>query len=235
MEYSFVVIIQARMGSKRFPGKTMYSLKGKPSIYHLLSSVENVFDKNKIFIATSQKIEDNTIYEFCTENKYPVFRGDEENVASRFYDILQNENCDFFIRINADSPLLDYRIIEIALKQCNSQNIDLISSVIHRSLPSGTNIEIVNSKTFKDEYKYFSKDAHFEHVTRYFYENSEKFNNIQLDYSIKDFEKFKFSFDTLEDKLRIEKMFEKFEKPHFFYTLNEKCEIYKELFLSGKS
>ena len=46
------IIIQARMGSKRLPGKVMKKINGKPLIYYLLKRVQ-LSSINNIFVATS--------------------------------------------------------------------------------------------------------------------------------------------------------------------------------------
>lgn len=226
-----IVIIQARMGSKRFPGKTMYPFFGKPSLDYLLDSVQQSLERSLIYVATSRSVEDNPISEFCQQHNIAVFRGDPKNVASRFYSLLQSVESEFFIRLNADSPLLDYRVIDRA-KMLVAKNVDLISTSIERQYPKGMNVEIVNSSTFLDNYSKFSKPEHFEHVTGYFYENRVKFNIVTFQSPITQPEKFNFCFDTPEDKDRLENMFRVLDKPHYYYTLQEKCKIYERLFFS---
>jgi spore coat polysaccharide biosynthesis protein SpsF len=224
------------MGSKRFFGKTLFPIHGKPSLAYLIDSLLQSFERSKLFIATSISKDDDKIVEFCQDNKLNVFRGDEYNVASRFKKILEENVADYFLRLNADSPLFDYRIAEDIIKtyhklNFDNESIDLISTVIGRTFPSGMNVELLDSAAFLKAYENFSNPDHFEHVTKYFYEVVKNFNIITMESRIENPEKYKFSFDTVEDKSRIEKIFDKFNKPHYFYTLQEKCSIYKELFL----
>ena len=221
---SVIAIIQARMGSKRFPGKSMYPFNGKPSLQHLLESVMQVIAKENIYLASSINVENDAIEEFAVKNSFNVYRGDEENVASRFLHILQQKPCDYFVRLNGDSPLMDYRVIENALQHKNG-GADLISTVPGRKFPSGMNAEMIKSSTFLSSYELFSTNDHFEHVTKYFYENDKKLHIVTLQCPISNAQKFNFCFDTTEDRSKIEKIFAKLEKPHYEYTLQQKCSM----------
>lgn len=226
-----IAIIQGRMGSERFPGKTMFQLAGKPSIAHLLDATRRVFANEDIIIATSVKTADDAIAEFCSVEGIECFRGDESNVAGRFFDVAKERNADYFVRLNADSPLLDFRVITKVLESAYEYPYaDVVSTSVFRTFPSGTNVEVVKSATFIREYSNFSKPEHFEHVTKYFYENVEKFKIISVKSEIEHPECYKFSFDTLEDGERIVKIFDLVQKPHSEYTLKEKCALYDDLF-----
>ena len=57
-------------------------------------------------------------------------------MAKRYYDILINHKTDYFIRINADSPLIDSKLIDSII---NKKDIkyDIITNVLKRSYPKG--------------------------------------------------------------------------------------------------
>jgi spore coat polysaccharide biosynthesis protein SpsF len=226
-----IVIIQGRMGSERFPGKSMYLFNNRPSLSYLVDAVLQVFHKTSIFIATSNRSEDDPIYDFCVDESLKVLRGDCQNVASRYLQIVLSQKPDFFIRLNADSPLLDHRIIKEAVDLYTASTIDLVTTVIGKSFPSGMNVEAVNTQTFIREYESFNQNDHFEHVTKYFYENENKYNILRLNSAVHEPQKYKFSFDTDEDRIRLEKIFHALHKPHYQYTLTEKCQMYQNLFL----
>ena len=101
-------IIQARMGSQRLPGKVMLEVKGKPLIGYLLERLER-FDP---IVACPQQ--DVPILVFAAR-RFHGYRGDENDVAGRFADVLARFSCDTFIRICADSPLLDPALVDAAV------------------------------------------------------------------------------------------------------------------------
>ena len=126
------------------------------------------------------------------------FRGDLNNVAKRLVCTAEKYKKKYFLRINGDSPLIDYKIIDKALDIFKrSQNkYNLITNVFPRTFPKGQSVEIINTKILKDNLCKMNK-ADLEHVTRYFYKNSSNF-------FIKNFKSFKkkkikLSVDTKKD------------------------------------
>lgn len=228
-----IAVIQARMGSKRFPGKVMYPLSGRPAIGHLLDSVRQVYDRENLYVVTSLDPANDVLVAFCRKNGYHVYRGDEQNVASRFRDILEMRQAEFFIRLNADSPLLDSGIIMQAAEMALTGHADIVSTKGGKGVPSGMNVEVVRSEIFLKAYGDFTDAGHFEHVTAYFYENAQRFTAISVSPDIGDPHLYKFSFDTDDDRRRIERLFAALPLPHYTYTLREKCRVYADLFGGG--
>lgn len=217
------------MGSKRFYGKSMYLFNGRPSLGHLLDSIVQYVDRGKIRVATTINKEDDPICDFCSDNGISYFRGDEINVALRFQRIVVQEEPDYFVRLNADSPLFDWRLLKKGLEQFRMEN-DICTTSISKKIPSGMNVEIINARTFLQEYQYFHLPSHFEHVTAYFYENKSRFRIIPIEYEMpSEFCGFKFSFDTEDDRIRLEKLFRLMDKDHYFLSLIDKCKLYQEL------
>ena len=75
---------------------------------------------------------------------------------------------------------------------------DLVTNILDRTFPKGQSVEVIDSGIFCDAYEKFTKKGHFEHVTRFFYENSESFRilNITSDINLSDIQ---MSVDTPED------------------------------------
>ena len=74
-----IAIIQARMGSKRLPGKVLLKLNSSPLLMYQYNRVNKSKLISKIIIATSSKEIDNPIVDFCINNDINYFR-DEETV-----------------------------------------------------------------------------------------------------------------------------------------------------------
>lgn len=228
-----LVIIQARMGSERFPGKSLYEFQGKPSLYWVIESLRQCIDRDCIFVATSRLKDDDKIADFCNSISTPVFRGAELDVALRFRNLCEKFHPDFFIRVSGDSPLLDYRVVREAKAIYEQSAIDIVCSMQPYPHPSGMNVEVVKTELFLREYPNFSKPDHFEHVTKYFYEKDKSFAIQGIPCPIADPGSYKFSFDTAEDCTRIERIFSAMKEPHYNYSLEDKCRMYRELFLKA--
>ena len=221
-----IAIIQARMGSTRFPGKSMHELGGKPSLEHLLDSVSQVLPRESIYVASSTNPEDRPIAEFSSAYGVQLHQGHPSNVASRFFEILKDSTCSHFVRLSGDSPLLDHRAITRAIDLAQESPDAIISSTVARSYPSGTNVELIPRDLFLNAYPAFAIDDDFEHVTHYFYRREKDFSILPLPSEIENPGRYSFSFDTAKDLEKLNAIFQQLEKPHYKYTLAEKCELF---------
>lgn len=228
-QINFVVIVQARMGSKRFPGKSFFKLENKPALVHLVDALLSCFHKEAIVIATSKNIENDVIRNYGLQENIKVYSGDENNVASRFVAIAKQHSPTYFVRLNGDSPLFCPQELKKALENLTEESgekIDLLSTAQNRTFPKGMNFEIIKTKMFLKSYSSFHDPAHFEHVTRFFYENAKNYIIQEVHTEAEGAKDMNFCFDTKEDLVRIKMVMSKMIRPHYMYSLTEKCELY---------
>ena len=106
-------IIQARMGSTRLPGKVLEKLDSeKTMLEYVLQQISHSKKIEKIVVATTTNHEDDKIEELVKSFDMDVFRGDEDDVLSRFYFCAQEFGITTIIRVNSDCPLSDPGIID---------------------------------------------------------------------------------------------------------------------------
>ncbi len=173
---NFLIVVQSRYLSKRLPGKALKKIKKKEILYHLIQRIKLSKFENKLIIATSKNKSDNVIANFCFRNNIKIYRGPLNNVYLRFVEIINKFNLDFVVRINGDSPLIDYKIIDkLILKYLKLKKTDLVTNTLVRSYPKGQSVEVICSKSLLNLKDKIKKKDHKEHVTKYFYDNSKKF------------------------------------------------------------
>jgi spore coat polysaccharide biosynthesis protein SpsF len=86
MNQGVTIVIQARMGSSRLPGKMMMPLyQEKSLLFWLIQRVRQNQSTQNIVVATSEDIQDDPIALECNLLNIPCFRGSEWDVLSRFY------------------------------------------------------------------------------------------------------------------------------------------------------
>lgn len=213
-------IIQARMNSKRFPGKVLYKLGGKPLLGYLLDGLRQCLYLKNIVVATSIEGSDTPIADYCRSENIPCYRGNLENVAGRFIGVLDEFRFDAFVRINGDSPLLDHRLVDKGIDIYNSGNFDIVTNVLKRTFPHGQSVEVVNSDIFKKNYPFMRLPEEREHITSYFYSHTDGLviHNFE---SGKDYGDIQFSIDRHEDIKRLMNVLGKLEKPHWEYKYED--------------
>src|SRR5580692_2175930 len=80
-----LALIQARMGSSRFPGKVLEDLCGRPMLWHVVNRVGKARSLDKVVVATTDGAVDDPIAQFCEREGIVCFRGSEQDVLDRFY------------------------------------------------------------------------------------------------------------------------------------------------------
>jgi len=202
---SLIIIIQARMSSRRLPGKMLKNMHKMPLLYWVIERVKKIKHKYPIVVATSVDKSDDLIFEFCEKNNVACFRGSLENVSKRFLDCAKFYEIESFVRINGDSPLIDPRIIEKGIEKFQTLKPDMVTNVFPRSYPKGQSVEVLKLSTFSKYYKLMNKQSHFEHVTSFFYENP-SYCSIYNFSNNEDFSKIQHSVDSQEDFNNIEQI-----------------------------
>jgi len=77
------LIVQARMGSSRLPGKVMKKVRDKPLLYYSINQLKQCKTISKLIIATTTFKEDDIISDFVKSQNVSVFRGDAFDVLER--------------------------------------------------------------------------------------------------------------------------------------------------------
>lgn len=225
---SIGIIVQARMGSQRLPGKVLYPIAGKPMLQYLLERLEHCRGIDKVVIATSTDQSDNPIFEFCQQYGADCYRGSLLNVAGRFKEVLDVYQLDSFVRISGDSPLLDQKLIELGLEIFCRNDFDLVTNVRPRSYPKGQSVEIVSGSAFNAAYPLMQTDEELEHVTKYFYLH-------QADFSIFNFAApqaygdIQLSVDNRQDMEIFAAMVRMMSRPHWAYGLEDVLGLYRQV------
>ena len=218
------IIIQARISSVRLAGKVLYEIKGKKLLEYIFNRLSFITD-SKIIVATSNTLDDDAIENICNENNVECYRGSLPNVSDRFLKAAKYFNADCFVRINGDSPLIDYNIINKAIDIFKENNYDLVTNTCPRSFPIGQSVEVVKTTTLKKIYKKMSTPDHFEHVTKYFYENLSDFK-IKNFINNRDLSNYRLVVDTRHDFDRMKKIIYNMDKQHTEYRMDDLIKLY---------
>lgn len=220
-------IIQARYSSKRLPGKVLKKILGTTVLKRVVNQVKKSKKIRKIIIATSKHKTDKKIINFCNKNKILCISGPLNNVFKRFYSIVVQEHCKSFVRISADSPLIDPSLIDRAVTLFNKNRYDIVTNVFPRTFPKGFSVEVINSKLILNFLSKIKKKRYQEHLTSFFYDNYKNFK-IKNFYNKMNNSNINLSIDSFVDFIRVKSIL-KFCK-NKSYSLECILLIYKKLF-----
>ena len=218
-------IIQVRMSSRRFPGKVLHVVEGRPLLLYIVEKLRRIKELKVITVATSDNKEDDPIEGFCTDNGVACYRGDLDNVIARFCGALSMSPVDAFVRVNGDSPLIDGELIRKGMAVFGEGIYDIVTNVFPRSYPKGQSVEVVASRVFTETARRIAEKDDQEHVTRYFYNNADgfKIHNIASD---KDLSDIQLSVDTQEDMNTFSALVSRMDRPHWAYGVEEVLRLY---------
>ena len=195
MNKNIGIIIQARTGSKRLPGKVLMNITKKLNmIEYLIKRIQNCKEVKKIIIATSNLKRDDKITKVKSKG-IKFFRGSEKNVLKRYIDAAKKFNINHIIRITADCPFSDPSIIDFLIKKYFKGNYDYVSNVNPPTFPNGFDVEIFKLKIAEKSLFLFKSSKNLEHVTyaiknikmrkklvnkTYNFSNKKNINNLRL-------------------------------------------------------
>lgn len=222
------IIIQARMGSTRLPGKILLPIRGRPMLSYLLERVRNVKSKHSILIATTNLSNDDVIETFCREENVSIFRGSEEDVLSRYYQACCSFPTHLIVRITSDCPLIDPQLIDQAIDlMYKSPTLDYVSNTQLRTFPRGMDVEIFTFEALKIAFQEAQSAYDREHVTPYLYKHPEFFNLANFVH-IPDVSHYRLTVDTHEDFTLISKIFEHLYPVKKHFTLLDVLQVLKD-------
>ena len=209
-----LLVIQARMGSKRLPGKVMLKI-GKYRIIELLfKRLSKAKMVDQIIVATSISPNNDSFCKFLTNKQIKFIRGSEQNVLQRFIDAAKSYNPEYIIRITADCPFLDSKMLDKMIRIFEKNKIDYLSNSNPPTFPDGLDIEIISYEALKRANKLAKSKYDREHVTT-FIKKKKFFKKINY-VNKKDLSNYRWTLDTKEDFLLIKKIFIKLNyKIHF--------------------
>lgn len=171
-----VAIIQARMGSSRFPNKTLRPIADQPLIGFLIDRLKRCESLKNIIIATTVNKSDDQLFEWARLHNVPLFRGSETDVLNRFFKCASQYDVDVIVRITADDPLKDPKVIDRAVTIFNSNDYDYVSNTINPTFPEGIDVEVFSFSALSRAEHEAKKESEREHVTPYIWSNPDIFS-----------------------------------------------------------
>ena len=174
---NIVVSIQARMNSKRFPGKVLKKIENKPIIQWQIERLKKSKLINKIVVATTTNKKDDKLHNFCKKNlDVEVHRGSEKDVLKRVTQVVRKYKADIHIECFGDSPLVDPMIIDNFIKFFKKNKYDFVSNTLETTYPPGSEILVYKgSSLIKLDKIIARKDPLREHVGFNFTRHGKKF------------------------------------------------------------
>jgi spore coat polysaccharide biosynthesis protein SpsF len=175
-----LAILQARMSSTRMPGKVMAPVLGEPMIWRQIERLRRTRTLSKIVVATSTATSDDALAGFLLGRGCTVYRGELHDVLARYAACAAAWNPDHVVRLTADCPLADHRVIDQAVGLALSTGATYTSNGERRTYPKGLDVEVVAADALRAAAREATDPYDREHVTPFIRKRPERFRQAQL-------------------------------------------------------
>ena len=170
-----LAILQARMSSTRLPGKVLEPVLGLPMIIRQVERLRASREIDHIVVATSEDVSDDALVDALFTAGIDCFRGNLNDVLSRFADCVNEYPTENIIRLTADCPLAAPEVIDSVVLHHQSYGADYTSNTLKRTFPRGLDVECFTSEAFSRLQEFELSSQEREHVTMGFYQRADEF------------------------------------------------------------
>ena len=195
-----VVLVQARMGSTRLPGKVLADICGRTMLERVVLRAQRAARPDDVVVATTVRPEDDAVADEASRLGLQAFRGDAEDVLDRFARAAEELSADVVVRVTADCPFLDPEVLDdvVSALASSAPPADLASNVIERTYPRGLDVEAVVVSALQTADREARRPGQRSHVTPYLYGHPERFRLVSVR-GEEDFSGERWTVDTAED------------------------------------
>ena len=170
------IILQARMASRRLPGKALESIAGRSILEHCLARLA-ASDTAPVVLATTDRPEDDVLESVARRAGADVFRGHADDVLDRYVRCAYRFHFDLIVRATADNPAVDLLAPGRVLSSLCSSGAQYVHEY---GLPYGAAVEAVTHDALLTAAMLAREDYDREHVTTFIRRRSDLFRQVQL-------------------------------------------------------
>ncbi len=214
-------IIEARMTSKRLPGKVLLKANGKSFFEILVKRLKKVRELSDIILATTTNKQDDILVKEALKFKLKIFRGSEDKVVERILGASQKFKVDIIVGITADCPLIDPEIVSLTINTYLNNDADYVSNGHIRSFPDGMDCHVFSTKVLKKSFQMIKTGPETEHLGLSIRNNPKIFKKFTIiapkslhwpDLGL--------TLDEIEDYKFLKKILNKFKNKKFFSCID---------------
>ncbi len=220
------VIIQARLGSTRLPGKVMKKVLGKTLLAYLVERLRRTKTLKEIIVATTTASKDTPLARHAKSLGVRVFRGDEKDVLDRYYKAATAFKVDIIVRITADCPLMDPEVVDtvVGVFTKSAGRYDYVSNVLPQTFPIGMAVEVFSFSVLAKMWEAAKMPSEREHVTLFVRNHMREFRTKNVTRK-KDCSHFRVTVDTPEDLFVVRSIFKRLYEEKKEGSMQEILEI----------
>ena len=168
------LIIQARMGSKRLPGKSLFDLAGEPLVGRILERVIRCKNIDDVILAIPNTEENKPLSLLAKRYGVSIFKGSENDLVDRYFQAANLFKSDYICRLPADNPTPEPseidKIVDYHLSLDKKGFTSNLAEIKGSGYPDGIGAEIFSFDLLSYVRDKYSDPLRREHVHRNFYD-----------------------------------------------------------------
>lgn len=179
---SLLVVVQARTGSSRLPGKVLLPLAGAPLLQRMVERVRAANTNIDVVVATTTDAADDTVVELCGRIDVPCFRGHPTDLLDRHVQAARAHRADLVAKVPSDCPLIDPAAIDRVLGAYLAQrpDYDFASNLHPGTWPDGNDVEVMPLDVLETAWREAKKPHEREHTTPFLWDQPERFRCLNV-------------------------------------------------------
>lgn len=188
-------------------------IAGQPMLLRVVERAFRASAVDSVMVATTTDPSDYPIEILCREREIPCYRGSMFDVLDRFYGAAREAKADFIVRITADCPVIDPRVIDLVVEQFHASGADFACNRLpppwHRTWPIGLDTEVCSFSGLERAWKEAVLPYEREHVMPFFYDQEGRFKVVVVEHD-PDYGAQRWTVDTAEDLDLLREIFNRF-------------------------
>ena len=170
-----VATIEARMTSTRLPGKVLMPIGGIPALEMLVGRLKRSKYLDDICLATTINPQDDPLVLLAEKLGIKHVRGSESDVLGRVLGAAKFAEADIIVEITGDCPFVDPLLVDRAIEEFFSHDVDYASNTITATYPNLFDVQVYPESVLEEVDRLTQDPVDRTHVTYYIYMHPEKF------------------------------------------------------------
>jgi len=150
-------------------------------IDHVIERLGSCRKVAEIILAIPNTKDNDVLEAYAEKGGLGCFRGSEDDVLARYYDAAKAFRVRHIVRVTADCPFVDPRIVDSLVDVFLNKKVDYAAVGVEGSFPRGLDAEIFDFETLEKAHLEAHRNYEREHVTPYLYENAKFFEALFLE------------------------------------------------------
>ncbi|MBN1523952.1 MAG: NTP transferase domain-containing protein [Spirochaetales bacterium] len=170
------VLLQARIGSTRLPGKALLPLAGCTVLEHVLAAAKQIKTDIHVLVTDHRSME--LFRPYTLAAGFELFEGPADDVLARYCIAAEFYQVDRVVRATGDNPLVSAKLANKNLVMHASHRADLSR---FKGAPLGTGVEVVETWALQESAMRSADPYEHEHITTYMLRRQDEYRVVELD------------------------------------------------------